>query len=625
MIDIDTMLTSTLLDQDLVKPLVSDLLGNQAQNTIMLSELKVPDLSLESLSIEDQAIIQLSQPQAATRSMPNQSRLDPFTGQEEQSQDSSQQPTDGLTGTSLAKLTASTEGFIQREGQGLIDGEGNPFTFKGIAFGNQVWDNDKIPSNFHHRAIDFKRVKDMGFNSVRFYLNYRWFEDNRTPFQYKESGWTWLDKNISWAKQNDISLVLNMHVPQGGFQSQGQGDALWNRPKNQERLTALWKTIANRYKNETTIAGYGLVNEPIVVGSKQRWQTLAQNIANNIRQVNQNHLLFVEQVLGVKKSNTIDYSGTPDQKFIKINDPNTIYEFHFYDPYEFTHQRFDWAFQGDGGKYPDYDRIENKSDLKWYTGTFNNPRLEVGDTNWQYFKGEKYEVTNAKIKATLPALVAENIGVNGQVSFDDVVIKEFNPSGELTRTFNFDTNRLDDWGFWSLNGTGKAGTSTAGHNDAAALTITGTTADSNISNYNQPIITKQGYSYQVSGWMKGDNVTADANAQIRLDLYTSTKPLQVRDKKFLNQLLQPYINWGKKNGVPLYLGEFGAGRPTFENNKGGLAWVNDVLDIALKNNLSFNYHTYHEDSFGLNPGYGELIDPSLVNKPLKNLFMAKLA
>jgi endoglucanase len=98
----------------------------------------------------------------------------------------------------------------------------------------------------------------------------------------------------------------------------------------------------------------------------------------------------------------------------------------------------------------------------------------------------------------------------------------------------------------------------------------------------------------------------------------------VRNKAALLKELKPYINWGKRNQVPLYLGEFGTGRPTFENNRGGLTWVNDVMDIALANRLSFNYHAYHEDAFGLYPGFGNVVDPAQVNRPLQQLFISKL-
>ena len=104
----------------------------------------------------------------------------------------------------------------------------------------------------------------MGFNSVRFYINYCFFEDDAAPYKYKESGFKWLDKNVKWAKKYGMGIIINMHCPQGGYQSAGNGMELWNDAENQNRLIALWKAIAERYSGEPAVWGYGLLNEPYV-------------------------------------------------------------------------------------------------------------------------------------------------------------------------------------------------------------------------------------------------------------------------------------------------------------------------------------------------------------------------
>src|SRR5262249_3676780 len=168
----------------------------------------------------------------------------------------------------------------------------------------------------------------------RFLLNYRTFEDDARPGVYKPSGWAWIDQNIAWAKANGIYLILNMHVPQGGFQSNGEGGALWSDPSNQDRLTALWTAIAAHYAGEPVIAGFGLLNEPLPLVNLQQWHDLATRLARAIRSVDTNHLIFVERPLGVAGNFTPD----PDRYLFTIADPNAVYEFHFYDPTDYTFQ-----------------------------------------------------------------------------------------------------------------------------------------------------------------------------------------------------------------------------------------------------------------------------------------------
>lgn len=507
--------------------------------------------------------------------------------------------------------------FYSVQGTKILDADGKAIRLEGIAFGNEVWSDNELPLT-HHSEVDYTRVKDMGMNMVRFYLNYKTFENDAAPYQYKQSGWDWIDQNIQWAQNNDILLLLNIHVPQGGFQSLGNSDALWEQTEIQNRLAALWKAIAQRYKDETQIIGFGLVNEPVPTSDIVQWQQLAQRLTDEIRQADTNHIIFIEKAIYVKgKPETTDYN------FPKINDNNVVYEFHFYNPFEYTHQLFSWTNLGEGGKYPD-ESVVYTHDTQWYTATFNNPTLGIGTTDWQYFEGVKYTVNDVNIKIGIPALVAANVG--GRVYFDNIEIKEFDPDGELVQTIlENPLNNSDGWYYWSENNSGHAGLSNStGISENTSLFIDGADGDCNYSNYKNPFLVKQGYSYQISGWMKGQNVSNNAACRLRIDFLTTDNPVFTRNKTYLEHEIKKYADWGQKNNVPIYMGEFGVGCHCFENNKGGPQWVSDMIDIAKVNGLHFSYHTYHEDNFGVYYGYGTLPDTASANKELINLFKEKL-
>jgi endoglucanase len=509
--------------------------------------------------------------------------------------------------------------FLHRSGKLIVDGNNQTVQLKGVAFGNEVWSDKEIP-NTHHTEEDFRRVKEMNMNVIRFYMNYKTFENDNTPYQYKQAGWDWLNQNITWAKKYGVYLILNMHVPQGGFQSQGNGDALWSNTEYQNRLTALWKAIADKYKDEPQVIGFGLVNEPVPTSSKQQWQQLAQRIADEIRKADKRHILFIEKPIYVKGLNTEDV----DFNFPAINDDNTVYEFHIYDPFQYTHQLFTWAGVGDGGKYPD-ESIVSYTNGTWYTGTFNNPNINAGSTDWTFFEGVKYKITDPKIKIGAPALIGANVSAGGKVYFDDIIIKEYDPNGNFIQDIvTTSADDLNGWSYWSQNNTGTNGLAAIGHSNDKSLYIENATADCNVSNYIKLFAPKQNYSYQINGWMKGENVAAAAACKLRIDFTTTNDPILSRNKQLLETTLSKYFNWANIKNVPLYMGEFGAGINCFQNNKGGLQWVTDMIDIAKTNNLHFTYHVYHEDNFGLYFGYGTLPDPSNVNQPLIDLFKNKL-
>ena len=513
--------------------------------------------------------------------------------------------------------TESQSIFVHTNGTKIVDSNGNEIKLQGVAFGNEIW-NNAIPQ-YHHNATDFQRVKEMHMNAIRFYLTYKIFEDDASPYVYKQSGWDWIDKNVQWAKANGIYLILNMHAPQGGYQSQGTGDALWNNVENQNRLTALWKAIATKYKNETTIIGFGLVNEPVPTASLSQWQSLAQRITNEIRTVDKKHILFIEKPIYIKNVAEED----SNYNFPIISDTNIVYEYHLYDPIQYTHQLFSWTNLGDGGSYPD-ENIISFSNSTWYTATFNNPQLQTGTTDWTYFEGEKFTISDSQIKVGLPALTASK--VSGDVYFDDIVINEYDSQGTFTREIlNMNLNAMDGWAYWSENGSGTGMLSTTiGHNDSSSLTINSSNADCNLSNYTKAFEPLQNYKYQISGWIKGSNVASDASVRLRIDFLKTPNPIYKRNKAYLESIINNYVNWGITKNVPLYMGEFGAGVHCFENNKGGLQWVDDMIGICNAYHIYFTYHAYHEDSFGLYYGDGTLPNPSNSNEALINLFKQKL-
>ncbi len=513
----------------------------------------------------------------------------------------------------------ASRGLLHVRRAEIVDGKGRPVVLHAVAFGNAVWGNVRIPRQ-HHDESDYARLKAMGMNAVRFYMNYRTFESDDAPGQYLADGWQWLDDNIAWAKKHGIYLVLNMHVPPGGFQSLGNGKALWDQPALQERFIRLWTEIARRYRNEPTVAGYDLLNEPVVTRAKSQWQDLAGRLAVAIRTVDPDHMLFVERLNAVGH----DWGEDADHNFFTIADPNTVYEFHFYKPFHFTHQSASWVpFTAEDVHYPD-DRAE----VEWYeltrvAGTETSPKLPPGDTPWTFFPGAPFKVDDPAIVVGKPFLVTRSN--SGTVGFDDLVLEELDDQGQVKRVVwrqNIVSNR--GWFFWSQDGSGGAIPGKNGHGDDGCVVAAGTRADANLGSDVLRFRTRPGATYRLSGWMRGRQIPPGATCQIRLDFFSSKVPVQKSDKAFLVQEVGAYLDWGTRHQVPLFLGELGAIRYAFDDDRGGLRWVSDMLDILGAHEVSFSYHAYHEDGFGIYRGNSGLPDDSAANQPLIDLFRQKL-
>jgi endoglucanase len=510
--------------------------------------------------------------------------------------------------------------FLRVQGSVIADSGGNPVFLKGVSFGNEVWANAAIPDD--HGEIDFQRLASMGASSTRFLLNYRTFEDDAAPGVYKQAGWDWIDQNVTWAKANGIHLILNMHVPQGGFQSNGEGGALWSNAANQDRLTNLWRAIAARYADEPQIAGFGLLNEPEPLVDRQQWHDLAARLAAAIRSVDGNHILFVERPIAIAG----DWNPDADMNFFLIDDPDTVYEFHFYDPSDYTFQLQPWNHTPDGGAYPDPTKIAGVTEQWLNLATFDAPTAPAGSSDWTYYEGTRITAAAPNIVAGKPTLVGAAMGA-GAIAFDDLTIKEFDAAGTFTREVaHIYPTSQSGWYFWSSDNKGTGATGTACKTSASCLTITGTDGDASWGGYAYYFAPTPGYQYSLSGWMKGTNLPASAAARLRLDLVGSSTPVTSRNRDGLAQMMAPYLAWGAAHDVPLFLGEFGVYKACFANDKGGLTWVGDAYDIATGGTprvAGISYHQYHEDSFALYYGTGP-VDPANANQPLIDLLTAML-
>ena len=183
---------------------------------------------------------------------------------------------------------------------------------------------------------------------------------------------------------------------------------------------------------------------------------------------------------------------------------------------------------------------------------------------------------------------------------DDIVVTEFAPDGTELRSvaFRYDINHKQYYWSKPVKGSG-TWSSDQGRNGSGCLIMTGSGAEAVLTDETTGVILTPGNSWTVSGWMKGTSVPTSAWARLRLDFYTADREILIWDTSYLEEELDKYVSFGERHEVPLYLGEFGCIRQAFEGDRGGLSWVSDILDLCQDKGLNYNYHTWHDENFGL--------------------------
>ena len=187
--------------------------------------------------------------------------------------------------------------YIQIEGQHFIDPEGREIIFSGINFISKNPEEKYMPPQTQETFAEFR---NWGFNCIR--LGIIWDGLEPEPGKYNEEYLLEIDKRIQWAADNGIYVYLDMHQDLYGAKfSDGAPDwatldedkphysgAVWsdsylispavqtafdnfwkNTPASdgiglQDHYANLWKHIAKRYADNTTVIGYDIMNEPFM-------------------------------------------------------------------------------------------------------------------------------------------------------------------------------------------------------------------------------------------------------------------------------------------------------------------------------------------------------------------------
>ncbi|MBN1303703.1 MAG: cellulase family glycosylhydrolase [Anaerolineales bacterium] len=179
---------------------------------------------------------------------------------------------------------------------------------------------------------DFTFLKSLGVNSLRVSFNYRLFEDDQNPYQYKEDGFKQIDRILALCRRFKIFAILDLHAAPGGQNPDWHSDnalgesLLWEYADFRRRTIALWKHIARHYANDPWVAAYDLLNEPVLlVPDKDLLNRFYKEMIREIRTVDTNHILFIEGDMYAARFDMLD----------SFEDPNVACSFHFY---PFLHQ-----------------------------------------------------------------------------------------------------------------------------------------------------------------------------------------------------------------------------------------------------------------------------------------------
>lgn len=174
------------------------------------------------------------------------------------------------------------------------------------------------------RAIaddDFAQIKAQGFETVR--LPVRWSTHALTTPPYTIEA-QWMDRVeevVNLARASDLRVILNVH----------HYDEIFDDPDaHRDRLAAFWAQIAERFQSADDMVWFELLNEPHNRLTDANLLSILQPSLDKVRITNPTRPVVIggENFSGINSLATLPL---PDDRYI-------IATFHYYDPFNFTHQ-----------------------------------------------------------------------------------------------------------------------------------------------------------------------------------------------------------------------------------------------------------------------------------------------
>ena len=269
-----------------------------------------------------------------------------------------------LTATALLNSTAvAAPSYLHTNRTNIVDSQNNVVQLRGLNIGSwlatDAWMSNVSSANLDEATIinlldtafgvseeqalidtfrqawltttDLDNIQHMHYNAVRVPI---WWGDfytlasNGSPSGWRPDAFSWLDWLVTNCASRGIYVIPVMVGVVGGQQVNPNtlsqfNNQYWVNAIDDSNTTYMWSQIALHYKNNPTIAGFDLLNEPVGAPSNAVLIARYRELYTAVRAVDPTHTIFMEDSYGSWSLNELPAPST--QQWV-----NVVYEAHSY-------------------------------------------------------------------------------------------------------------------------------------------------------------------------------------------------------------------------------------------------------------------------------------------------------
>lgn len=172
----------------------------------------------------------------------------------------------------------------------------------------------------------FDLIKEAGFDFVRLPVRWNSHADESSPYAIDPVFFARLDEVVNWALAQNLAVIIDFHH---------YDEMVWDPQGHKDRFLGIWRQVAEHYKDSSSKVLFELLNEPNGELNADLWNQYAAEALAIVRESNPTR----DVIIGPVNLNAYDQISTLELP----KDEHLIVTFHYYLPFEFTHQGADWV------------------------------------------------------------------------------------------------------------------------------------------------------------------------------------------------------------------------------------------------------------------------------------------
>jgi endoglucanase len=182
---------------------------------------------------------------------------------------------------------------------------------------------------------DFAYLRKAGIQYIRLPLDINYFLDEGSPDLLRHREFEKMDSAIAEIIKQGFAVMIDVHTTTTLVDTNYSRRLEYDKPFR-KTYAMFWQVMAaNLKKHNPDQIFFEVLNEPVFLKRENEWRDITTSVVKSIHEVAPMHTVIVSAT---------DYSRPKALATSRpLQDKNVIYNFHFYEPFEFTHQGAAWS------------------------------------------------------------------------------------------------------------------------------------------------------------------------------------------------------------------------------------------------------------------------------------------